>query len=238
MAANKEVLDAVLRAQEDKNYFDALVESNRKFVTTCTSKALGRSASEKDVQEALKIFKATIYEYDGSQGEFRAFAEKRIAQKMRVNSSTVSEAEKKPVVHPSSQLNAEEDARVQARMQEQGPAKRMGTPSIKDEIERLQEAISRYDFTLFELADNTPEQGKERTICADAIVLLAEDKELFAQMRTDKELPIADIREEVAGPKKVFKENREYIIAVAEIMHGDYPRLREYFDYIRKALRA
>ena len=42
MAANKEVLDAVLRAQEDKNYFDALVESNRKFVTTCTSKALGR----------------------------------------------------------------------------------------------------------------------------------------------------------------------------------------------------
>ena len=223
MAANKEVLDAVLRAQEDKNYFDALVESNRKFVTTCTSKALGRSASEKDVQEALKIFKATIYEYDGSQGEFRAFAEKRIAQKMRVNPSTVSEAEKKPVVHPSSQLNA---------------AKRMGTPSIKDEIERLQEAISRYDFTLFELADNTPEQGKERTICADAIVLLAEDKELFAQMRTDKELPIADIREEVAGPKKVFEENREYIIAVAEIMHGDYPRLREYFDYIRKALRA
>ena len=52
MAANKEVLDAVLRAQEDKNYFDALVESNRKFVTTCTSKALGRSASEIDVQEA------------------------------------------------------------------------------------------------------------------------------------------------------------------------------------------
>ena len=51
-------------------------------------------------------------------------------------------------------------------------------------------------------------------------VLLAEDKELFAQMRTDKELPIADIREEVAGPKKVFEENREYIIAVAEIMHG------------------
>ena len=41
MAANKEVLDAVLRAQEDKNYFDALVESNRKFVTTCKSKALG-----------------------------------------------------------------------------------------------------------------------------------------------------------------------------------------------------
>ena len=36
--------------------------------------------------------------------------------------------------------------------------------------------------------------------------------------------------------KKVLERHRRYIIAAAEILNGEYPLLREYMNYIRKAL--
>ena len=57
-------------------------------------------------------------------------------------------------------------------------------------------------------------------------------------MKTSKTLPVKDISSDKSISVKILERHRKYIIAAAEIMNGDYPLLKEYMNYIRKALES
>ena len=53
-------------------------------------------------------------------------------------------------------------------------------------------------------------------------------------MRDSKQLPIKIIEKNTDIPRKILERYRKYLIAVAEILSGDYPYLSEYLSYIKK----
>ena len=60
----------------------------------------------------------------------------------------------------------------------------------------------------------------------------------FQKMQTTRTLPVKDISSGKDISVKILERHRKYIIVAAEIMQGDYPLLKEYMSYIRKALES
>jgi RNA polymerase sigma factor len=58
--------------------------------------------------------------------------------------------------------------------------------------------------------------------------------ELVMKMRHTRRLPIAAISIRAHLPLKLLNRHRKYIIAVVEILGGDYPGLAAYLDFVRK----
>ena len=108
--------------------------------------------------------------------------------------------------------------------------------AVRDEIEAVQELLQEYGFSFFDLADCSPKAEKTKKQCAQAVIALLEDPELFRRMRSTKALPTKEIIRVSGVSKKILERHRKYIIAAAEILNGEYPLLAEYMNYIRKAL--
>jgi RNA polymerase sigma factor len=85
-----------------------------------------------------------------------------------------------------------------------------------------------------ELPEISPKAKKTRQACKIAISFMLESPLLIENMRRAKMLPIKIIEKNTRVPRKLIERHRKYIMTVVEILHDDYPYLREYFKDIRK----
>ena len=110
------------------------------------------------------------------------------------------------------------------------------TGSAAEEIGAMQQILSAYGFSFFDLSDSSPKAEKTRRQCALAVRTLIEDTALISRMQASKTLPIRELALRRGVSKKLLERHRKYIIAAAEILTGDYPVLGEYLRPIRKAV--
>ena len=243
--------DAIRRAREDEASLNRLIAEHEKFILQSAGRAVNHfvTTSDDEYSVALLAFHDALFSYDETKGSFYPFAS--LVIKRRLLDKLKSDYRHAPEIlvdgtSMDGSIDSEEDPTAlqleirgkQAELSEASsdPDVNPGTTPVQDEIEAVQQLLSHYGFSFYDLTSCSPKAGKTKTVCAQAVRLLLAHPELFSKMRDTKGLPMKEITEMGGLPRKILERHRKYIIAAAEILNGEYPLLAEYMSYIRKGL--
>lgn len=243
--------DRVRQAQNDDQYLNEFIRENEHFIKVTAFHAINRFVSKSDDEwsVALIAFHEAVKSYDSSKGDFKAFAS--LVIKRRLTDYLISQSRRREVpLEPevlAGETPGEETAtalqlEVQSKMAALSDSGEVasyvsGAVCVRDEIEAVQAILPLYGFSFFDLAECSPKKEKTKKACADAAAVLLRSPELFKKMQETRALPMKELQTLCRVPRKLLERHRRYLIAAAEILHGDYPLLSEYLDYIRKALK-
>lgn len=236
-----------LRAGQDEAAMEEFIRRHRRFILGCAYKTTHRFVSESDDEwsVALIAFHEAVKSYDAGKGNFKSFAALVIRRRLLDYLESQSRAGREITVGAVGGDYAGDDEDVPAaelevqrvvarRSMESGTAE----TAMRDEIEAMQQVLSGYGFSFFDLADSSPKARKTKEACARVINALLGDDELLRQLRRSGALPSKALRQQAGVPKKILENHRRYIIAAAEILDGDYPHLAEYLRFVRKGFDA
>ena len=166
---------------------------------------------------ALAAFSQAVKKYDYTRGSFISFAE-LIIQRSLIDYYRVQ-----------GKFNAE----IQVDKIEEDAIVKTDDSNLKLEIQAITQVLKHYGFSFMDLADCSPKAQKTKTACARAVSYLVKHPVLMNEMKDSKLLPIKILEKNSMVPQKILERHRKYIIAAAEILHGDYPHLSDYLRYIR-----
>lgn len=107
---------------------------------------------------------------------------------------------------------------------------------LKDEIEALQKELRKYGFSFFDLIESASHAEKTRKICMEIVAIYLKNEDLLFDLKSTKKLNINYFEKNMKVPRKKMERHRKYIIAVIEILSGEYPELAEYLHRIRKEI--
>ncbi|MCR5294115.1 MAG: RNA polymerase subunit sigma [Lachnospiraceae bacterium] len=242
-----EMTSKALLAKEDEAVFTELVEENRKFIKSAAYRAVHHFITESDDEWSVSLiaFHEAVMQYDESKGNFAAFAmlviRRRLLDHMTSERRHMGEIAMEPMILEGNPEEMEDLTGVQSETLKKTAAlsdesSAPGSSAIKDEIDSMQEVLSAYGFSFFDLAECSPKAGKTKDACAKLIRALTASPELMAEMRKNHALPIKELLKVVKVPRKIAERHRKYIIAAAEIIGGEYPLLTDYLAYIRKGM--
>lgn len=106
---------------------------------------------------------------------------------------------------------------------------------IRLEIDALQKVLQAYGFGFAEMKDGAPASKKTRQICREAVCFLLEEGQM-EYLRKKRHLPMQNICDYLQISPKKIERHRKYIIAVCEILDGDFPHLAEFLGETRAML--
>ena len=252
-ALNYDISDQIQKAQADEEYLNQFIKDNKRFIMVNAFKATKRFISESDDEWSIALiaFHEAVKAYDFSKGNFRTFAALVIRRRLTDYIISQSRYQAEIPLEPDTMdgdIEDEENAsplqlEIRTRSAEisenKGCGENEGKPGstpVQDEIAAVQELLGHYGFSFWDLAECSPKAEKTKAACAKVVVELLKNPELFQKMRTSKSLPVKELLTLTKVQKKILERHRRYIIAAAEILNGEYPLLREYMSYIRKAL--
>ncbi|WP_128425424.1 sigma factor [Gudongella oleilytica] len=210
----REIDNMVVQVKDDETALEDFVKSQEGFIIKAASRTskhyITRSDDEWSI--ALSAFVEAVEKYDLEKGSFMAFAEllirRRLIDWFRINSRN------NEVIHVEDIENEPDTSRE--------------SDEIKLEIRALEEDLRLYGISFMDLADASPKAQKTRDACRKAINWIIENPLIINQMKESNQLPIKIIENNSGVPRKILERHRKYIIAVVEILAGDYPWLNEY----------
>lgn len=210
----REIDNMVVQVKDDETALEDFVKSQEGFIIKAASRTskhyITRSDDEWSI--ALSAFVEAVEKYDLEKGSFMAFAEMLIRRRLidwfRINSRN------NEVIHVEDIENEPDTSRE--------------SDEIKLEIRALEEDLRLYGISFMDLADASPKAQKTRVACRKAINWIIENPLIINQMKESNQLPIKIIENNSGVPRKILERHRKYIIAVVEILAGDYPWLNEY----------
>ena len=218
----RELDQRAVKAANDAQELNALIEEYDSFILKSASKAVKRYVSKNDDEWsiALSAFSEAIQKYSFEKGSFISFAELMINRRL----IDYFRAQRKFVVED--QVDWIEDNAIIEN-----------DDNLKLEIEAISQVLEYYGFSFMDLAECSPKAQKTKTACAKAVVYLLEKPMLITEIRNSKQLPIKLIAKNVGLPRKIIERHRKYIIAAVEILYGDYPYISEYLSFVREAVK-
>ena len=210
----REIDNMVVQVKDDEKALEDFIRSQEGFIIKAASRTSKHYITKSDDEWsiALSAFVEAVEKYDLEKGSFMAFAEllirRRLIDWFRINGRNNEE------IHVEDIENEPDTSRE--------------TEEIKLEILALEEDLRLYGISFMDLADASPKAQKTRDACRKAINWIIENPLIINQMKESKQLPIKIIENNSAVPRKILERHRKYIIAVVEILAGDYPWLNEY----------
>lgn len=102
------------------------------------------------------------------------------------------------------------------------------TVERREEIHRYGAALADFGISFRDLVICCPKHYDARERAKQVARVIAQDRELMGHLLARKSLPVGKLEELGVVSKKTLERQRKYIIALALIMGGDYPYLREY----------
>ena len=106
---------------------------------------------------------------------------------------------------------------------------------LKREIAALQQALQKYGFGFPEMRDAAPKSDKVREQCREVICVILHEG-MLEGLRRDNRLPLKEICDDLDIPALKMEEHKKYIIAVCEILDGDYPYLSGFLGETQERL--
>jgi len=215
----RELDKRAIKAANDAQELNELVEEYDSFILKSASKAVKRYVSKNDDEWsiALSAFSEAIKKYSFEKGSFISFAElmihRRLIDYFRAQRKFAAE----------DQVDWIEDNAIIEN-----------DDNLKLEIEAISQVLESYGFSFMDLAECSPKARKTKAACARAVVYLLDKVVLVAEMRNSKQLPVKIVEKNTGIPRKVIERHRKYIITAIEILSGDYPYITEYLRYIRQ----
>ena len=115
---------------------------------------------------------------------------------------------------------------------------------LDDELLHLLHDVGVCTLALLEDADegdlspdgetDSPKSDKTRRSCAAAVGTLLHSPVLFASMQSAHSLPIKALAQQCGVSARTLTRHRDYIVAAALLIDGDYPILGTYLQTMRK----
>lgn len=245
MIGTQDLNQSALAAKTNPSLRQEFLMKQAAFVRKAASKTCGGFVTESDdaYSIALIAFNEAIDAYDETKGAFSSFAylviKRRLLDELRKDKKeipvspelfsgdkTVEDADgvEVSVMSKMHGLSAEEERTNDA------------AAAMRAEIEAAGKLLAVYGFSFFDLVDCSPKSQATRAACKDAIIALLRPGELYEQMRKSHLLPMKELEVKTGIKRKTLERHRKYIMAVAELLHGDFPHLGEYLREIRKGL--
>lgn len=233
MPRKTDTTEKILSKQEEER----LLHEYKAFILRTASSVLKRYVTESDDawSIALIAFSEALERYEPEKGNFEAYARlvirRRLIDDVRRQRKFQQEIDVDPQVFASA--DPEEDKmnpvrRIVARGAMQPK------PDIPEEIEDASSLLADYGFSFWDLVDCSPKAGKTRAACAAAVRHMLHTPTLIEKMKSTRRLPIYALAAGSRTPLKLLARHRRYIIAVVEILTGDYPGLSQYLETIGK----
>lgn len=210
----REIDNMVVQVKDDEKALEDFIRSQEGFIIKAASRTSKHYITKSDDEWsiALSAFVEAVKKYDLEKGSFMAFAEllirRRLIDWFRINGRNNEE------IHVEDIENEPDTSRE--------------TEEIKLEILALEEDLRLYGISFMDLADASPKAQKTRDACRKAINWIIENPVIINEMKESNQLPIKIIENNSGVPRKILERHRKYIIAVVEILAGDYPWLNEY----------
>jgi RNA polymerase sigma factor len=202
---------------------DEFISNQEPFILRSAARASGRFISKNDDEWsiALEGFLKAVQKYDQSRGGFFPFAE------MVIHNSLVDQFR----IDQKHQVEGLTDTFDEIAMVTKPEVE------IRQEIVTLSEKLATYGIRFKDLADCSPKAEKTKRACAQAIRELLLHDDWRREMQSTKLLPVGKIQHITTIPRKILERHRKYIIAVTEILDGDYLYLADYVKHIKEGLR-
>jgi len=221
--AIREIDQMAVKAVSDDDVLYMFIEKHEFFILKTASKTAKHYISKEDDEwsVALVAFSDAVKKYDYERGSFISFAE------LLIHRNLVDYYRSQGRHSLESQDEGIEDKAVVESKDN----------NLKWEIEALTQILKECGFTFMDLADCSPKATKTKAACAKAVSYILDNPILVKEMRASKRLPTKIIEKNSKVPRKILERHRKYIIAVVEILYGDYPYLSEYLVYIKEGMK-
>ena len=228
----------VMEAAKNEELFNKLLEKNRRFIIKCAFKTTKRyiTTSDDEWSIALTAFSDAVYSFNVERGSFHRYAERVIGNRLLDYYRSQRRHRCEWSVSPEA-LEGESDFTKgeKADIPVDKVLDRCSKSDIAYEIEAVSCELKSYGISFLDLAECSPRSQKTKAACKKAVRSILETPGLIEEIRQSKLLPIKKIQNNTGLPRKSLEHHRKYIIAVVEILSGEYPYLAEYVSYIRKA---
>ncbi len=217
----REIDQMAVDAANDAEKLSVFIEEHEIFILRIASKTAKRYVSKSDDEWsiALVAFSDAIKKYDYKRGSFIPFAE------LMIHRNLVDYF----------RVQGRRSVEVQVDCIEDEAIVEYNDNNLKLEIEAITQVLESYEFSFMDLVECSPKANKTKKACAKVVSYILNNPILVKEMRASKQLPAKIIEKNVGIPRKILDRHRKYIIAAAEILHGDYPYLSDYLSYIREA---
>ncbi len=96
------------------------------------------------------------------------------------------------------------------------------------EIAQLKEELSGWGISFADLARVSPRHDRTRKACREIVRYLMFRQDLLFHIRDKRQLPVAELAEQLKVPRKIIERTRKYIIAMIIIRTGDYQYISDY----------
>ena len=231
------------QAARDDAAFEALSREFEKHNRALASRVTGRFITESDDEWSVVLlaFYEAVKGYDRGRGSFMAFADMVIKRRLIDHIRSQSAAANTVAADMSlADGQADEDGRygpaARRLIEESESAMQRDEESqdIRSEIEALDRELKNYGIAFSDLPAVSPKAEKTRIACARAAMYVCEDDGEYSDMKRTRRLPAGSINKNCGIPRKLLENHRKYIIAVIEIIKGDYPRLAEFTAELRR----
>ena len=227
-----------VRARTDEPFLERFIEAHEAFVLRCASRHAGFAVTRSDDEYsvALLAFYEAIKGYDPASGPFGAYASlvigRRLADHYRSQHRFDAETPLAPQTFDGTVDRESADAAMQQAVAEQ--MSEVKPVSAQDEIEAANTVFEKYGFAFYDLAASSPKSDKTRRSCAAAVGTLLHSPVLFASMQSAHSLPIKALAQQCGVSARTITRHRDYIVAAALLIDGDYPILCTYLQTMRK----
>lgn len=218
----------------------ALIRKYKPFILKCASDCAKRYITDSDDEWsiALQAFAEAMEQYNREEGHFLSFAKlvirRRLYDYFDANQKFSSEVSVAPSMFSGEEEDDEEGSELYLQVRETLVYEPDHTAT--DEIEAANAVFADYGFSFFDLTSCSPKAGKTKEACTKAAVYLLKNPMLISELRKSRQLPIKIIEKAADIPRKILERHRKYIIAVVELLSGEYPFLTDYLQPIREEL--
>ena len=232
---------AAVSVKGDDEAFGRFALEKKTFIMSCASRSLHRFINDSDDEwsVALIAFHEAVRTFEPEKGNFSAFASTVIKRRLldeerrKLSYSNVEVPVMPELLSGETPDEEEESAggRIASEIKRSGnagEADTVGSTPLQDEIASMQEVLGAYGFSFFDLTECSPRSSKTKDACIRAVQMILSDAELWRRMQKGRNLPMKELCGGTGLARKLLDRHRRYIIAVAEILKGDYPLLREY----------
>lgn len=241
---SEQINDRVSRAKADPGERDYFLQEEKSFILKSAGKALNRYITDSDDEwsVALSAFSEAIDSYEEGMGSgFYGFAQlvikRRLLNYVRSQQKYRPETMTEPAVLEGN-LDREDEVtsyQMEVRDAVAEASKADRHTRLSEEIDALERDLEWYPIDFFDLEGVSPKAGKTKDACGVLIARLWRNPDLFRKMRESKSLPLKELLAGTGIHKKIPERHRKYIIAAAEILHGDYPILQEYLASVKQS---
>lgn len=210
LAEIKEENQDEIRNEFIKEYFPFII----KKVSDFTGHYVDVNNSD-EFSIALDAFNEAIDRYDFDKGKFLSYAKLVIESRLK---DFYKRKKNNEYLRDSIDENVSDQQDIEREF------------ILKNEILKLSDELEKYNISFEKLIDTLPKHQITKSNAIEVTKLIISDKTILELLMGKGNLPRKEITSKMNVTNKQLKRSRNYIIATAIVLSGDYETIREYLD--------